>query len=231
MRRTRVLIADTEWAIIKYLRSSLEAREFEVLAATDGVEVLRIIETELPDVVIMNTILTKLDGFEVCSRLREWSQVPIIMIGDQQDETAKVKCLDLGADDYIAKPFGVNEILAQLRAMLRRTRAVGTIPVKPSFASDDFEINFAERRVTVAGNEVKLTPTEYSLLQELVLNVDKILTHTYLLNKIWGSEYSEEAEYLRVFVSRLREKIEPDPGNPVYIITVPGVGYQFKDAV
>ena len=138
-----------------------------------------------------------------------------------------MKCLDLGADDYITKPFGASELIARVRAVVRRTETAATIPTEPSFASGDLEVSFAQRRVTVAGKEVKLTPTEYALLQELVLNAGKVLTHTHLLNKVWGPEYREDTQYLHVFVRRLRVKLEPDPANPG-IMTVPGVGYQFK---
>jgi len=170
-----------------------------------------------------------MDGFEVCRQLREWSQIPIIMLSARGDESDKVKCLELGADDYITKPFGASELIARVRAVLRRTEAARTIPTQPSFTSGDLKISFAQRQVIVADKEVKLTPTEYSLLQELVLNAGKVLTHTHLLNKVWGLEYRDERWYLHVFVRRLRVKLEPDPQNPRYIMTVPGVGYQFKD--
>ncbi len=227
MRRPRILIADDELAIIKFLRASLEARDFETLAATDGAQALRTIEMEAPDLVILDIMLPKVDGFEVCRRLREWSQIPIIVLSAHGDEADKVKCLNLGVDDYITKPFGLNEVIARIRAVLRRTEAVGAIATQPSFTSGDLKIDFVERRITVAGDEVKLTPVEYSLLQEFVLNPGKVLTHTYLLNRIWGPEYGGETEYLRVFVGRLRAKLELDRTKPRYIITVPRVGYRF----
>ena len=229
MNKTRILVVDDELSIIKFLRANLEARDYEVLAAMDGAEALHTIEMELPDLVILDIMMPKIDGFEVCRRLREWSQISIIMLSARGDERDKVKCLDLGADDYITKPFGATELIARVKAVLRRTETVGSIPTQPSFTSSDLQINFVNRQVTVAGKEVKLTPTEYSLLQEFVLNAGKVLTHTYLLNKVWGSEYSEDTQYLHVFVRRLRAKLEPDPTNPRYIMTVPGVGYQFKN--
>jgi len=228
MHHPRILIVDDELAIIKFLRANLEAKGFETLAAMDGAEALETIERELPDLVILDIMMPKMDGFEVCRRLREWSQIPIIMLSARGDEGDKVKCLDLGSDDYITKPFGAHELIARVRAVLRRTEAAGTIPAQTSFISGDLQINFAQRRVTIADKEVKLTPTEYSLLQEFVLNTGNVLTHTYLLNKVWGLEYREEREYLHVFVRRLRTKLESDPTNPRYILTVPGVGYQFK---
>ncbi len=229
MSKTRILVVDDELSIIKFLRANLEARGYEVLAAMDGAEALQTFEMELPDLVILDIMMPKTDGFEVCRRLREWTQTPIIMLSARGDESDKVKCLDLGADDYITKPFGASELIARVRAVLRRTEAAATMPSQPSFTGGDLQINFAQRRVTIAGKEVKLTPTEYSLLQEFVLNAGKVLTHTHLLNKVWGSEYREDTQYLHVFVRRLRAKLKPDPTNPRYIITVPGVGYQFKD--
>lgn len=228
MRRLRILIVDDELAIIKFLRANLEANDFEVIAARDGAEALQTIERELLDLVILDIMLPKVDGFEVCRRLREWSQIPIIMLSARANEEDKVKCLGLGADDYITKPFGVSELIARIRAVFRRTEAAGTIPTKPSFTSGDLNINFVERRVTVAGNEVRLTPTEYSLLQELVLNEGKVLTYTHLLHKVWGPEYGSESQYLHVFIGRLRAKLEADAAKPRYISTVPGVGYRFQ---
>jgi len=205
----------------------LRAYGHEAAAAANGVEALQQALAQPPDVIVSDILMPQMDGFEVCRRLREWSQTPIIMLSARGDEEDKVKCLDLGADDYITKPFGASELIARVRAVVRRTETAATIPTRPSFASGDLEITFAQRRVTVAGKEVKLTPTEYALLQELILNAGKVLTHTHLLNKVWGPEYREDTQYLHVFVRRLRAKLEPDPANPG-IMTVPGVGYQFK---
>ena len=229
MGKTRILVVDDELSIIKYLRANLEANSYEVLAALDGAEAIQAFEKELPDLVILDIIMPKVDGLEVCRRIREWSQVPIIMLSARGDEGDKVKCLDLGADDYITKPFGKDELIARVKAVMRRTETSASIPAQPSFTSGDLEINFAQRRVTVASKEVRLTPTEYNLLQELLLNAGKVLTHTHLLNKVWGFEYRDEREYLHVFVRRLRAKLEADPVNPRFIITKPGVGYQFNN--
>ncbi len=231
MSKTRILVVDDEPSIRKFLRANLEAKDYKVLTAVDGAEALRTIEMELPDLMILDIMMPKTDGFEVCRQLREWSQVPIIMLSARGDESDKVKCLELGADDYITKPFGASELIARVRAVLRRTEAAHTIPTQPSFTGGDLKINFVERRITVADREVKLTPTEYNLFQELVLNANKVLTHSMLLRKVWGPEYGEEKEYLRVFIGRLRKELEPDPENPRYIITIPGVGYQFKSTV
>lgn len=227
MRNRRILIVDDEVSVVKLLRSNLEANDVRTLTATNGAEALQTIEMELPDLMILDIMMPQMDGFEVCRRVREWSQIPIIMLSGKDDTMDKVKCLDLGADDYITKPFTLDELMARVRAVFRRTETADTVPTQPSFTSGDLTINFAERWVTVAGSEVRLTPTEYSLLQELALNAGKVLTHTHLLRKVWGPRYNEEREYLRVFIGRLRAKLEPAPANPKYIITVPGVGYKF----
>jgi two-component system KDP operon response regulator KdpE len=228
MRQVRILIVDDDPAILKFLRANLKAGSYETLAAVDGAQALQVFERELPDLVLLDITMPRMDGFDVCRRLREWSKIPIIMLSARGDEMDKVKCLNLGADDYLTKPFGVDELLARVRAVLRRTESARTQPTKSSFTCEGIEINFADRRVTVSGREVALTPTEYKLLQELVLNANKVLTHSMLLGKVWGPEYGSEKEYLRVFISRLRKKLEPDPINPRYLLTIPGVGYQFK---
>ena len=228
MRRPRILIVDDDPSIRKFVRANLEARDYQTLMAIDGTEALQTIEMELPDLIILDIMMPKIDGFEVCRRLREWSQIPVIMLSARGDEEDKVKCLDLGADDYLTKPFGVEELVARVKAVFRRTEAAPATTTQPSFTCGNLEINFIERRVTVSDREVKLTPTEYNLLQELVLNANKVLTHSMLLGKVWGPEYGGEKEYLRVFIGRLRKELEPDPENPKYIITIPGVGYQFK---
>jgi len=230
MSKTRILVVDDELSIIKFLRANLESRGYEVLTAMDGAEALQTIEMELPDLVILDIMMPEINGFEVCRRLREWSQIPIIMLSARGDASDKVKCLDIGADDYITKPFRAGELIARVRAVLRRTETAANIPPQPSFTSGDLEINFAKRQLTIASKEVKLTPTEYNLLQELAINMGKVLTHAHLLNKVWGPEYRDEREYLHVFVRRLRAKLEPDMTNPRYIVTVSGVGYQFKEA-
>jgi two-component system KDP operon response regulator KdpE len=228
MNKTHILVVDDELSIIKLLRANLETNGYEVLAAMDGAEALQVIEKEFPDLIILDIMMPKIDGFEVCRRIREWSQIPIIMLSARHDVAEKAKCLNSGADDYITKPFGVNELIARVRAILRRTKEAGTIPTASSFTSGDLKINFGERRVTVAGREVRLTPTEYNLLQALVLNAGKVFPHTALLRRVWGPEYSGEREYLHVFIGRLRKELETDARNPKYIITVPGVGYQFQ---
>jgi two-component system, OmpR family, KDP operon response regulator KdpE len=227
MHNSRIIVVDDDLAIIKFLRANLQAEGYEILVALDGEKGIQTIEKELPDLVILDITLPGMDGFEICRRLREWSQIPIIMLTARGEAEDKVRCLDLGADDYITKPFAANELLARVRAVLRRVQITDLAPQQPTFRYENIEVNFAQRQVTVSGNEVKLTPTEYQLLQELVLNAGKVLTHSYLLNKVWGPEYQGEKDYLHVFIRRLRHKIESKPAEPKFIITVPAVGYKF----
>ncbi len=230
MEKTHVLVADDDQAILRFLHANLKARGYEVTTATDGKEALDTVEREPVNLIILDIMMPKMDGIEVCRRVREWSKIPIIMLSARGDENGKVKCLELGADDYLTKPFGVAELIARIKTALRHSGNTDTTPVQSSFICDNIEVNYASRRVTISGKEIKLTPTEYLLLQQLVANSDKVLTHGMLLKKVWGDDYSTEKEYLRVFIGRLRRKIEPDPNNPKYIMTIPGVGYHFITA-
>ncbi len=228
MHKEKILIIEDDLATVKYVRATLEANGYKAFAALDGVEGIRVVEQELPDLILLDIMMPKMDGYGVLNQLREWSRIPIIMVSAKGDESDKVECLDLGADDYLSKPFGIQELLARVRAVLRRTELKTNAPTPPCFICDDLEVNFVDRRVTVAGREVKLTPTEYNLLRELVLNTNKVITHSMLLGRVWGSEYRDEREYLHVFIRRLRSKLEPDKTNPLHIVSVPGIGYQFK---
>ena len=228
MRQLRILVVDDDLAVLKYLRANLREEGYDVLTALNGIEAIQTIEKELPDLLILDIMMPTIDGFEVCSRIREWSQIPIIMLSARDDESDKVKSLDLGADDYLTKPFGIKELMARVRSVLRRTEVARAISPQPTFVHGDFKVNFSERRVTIADREIKLTPTEYCLLREFVSNAGKVLTHAFLLGRAWGPEYCDEHEYLHVFVRRLRSKLESEPSNPKYIITVPGVGYRFE---
>jgi two-component system KDP operon response regulator KdpE len=228
MKKTCILVVDDEVSIIRFVSAHLRKEGYEIITASNGEEALLRVEEENPTLVLLDIMMPKMDGFEVCRRLREWSQVPIIMLSVKGEESDKVKCLDLGADDYVTKPFGREELLARVRAVLRRAEVAGAVSDRPPFASGDLKISFAQRQVTVAGRDVKLTPTEFGLLQELTLNAGKILTHTHLLQKVWGPEYRDEKEYLHEFVRRLRNKLEPDKEKPRYIVSVPSIGYQFR---
>lgn len=230
MHKPLILIVDDDIGVLKFVRANLQSSDYETLVAMDGKEALQLVEKELPDLIILDIVMPKMDGFEVCRRIRQWSQIPIIMLSARHEIGEKVKCLNSGADDYVTKPFGVNELRARVHAILRRSQSVGNHPVVPTFSCGDLEINFVQRRVTVAGQEVKLTPTEYNLLVELALGTGKVLTHTHLLNKVWGPEYRGEREYLRVFIGRLRRELEGGKNHRKYIITIPGVGYQLAPA-
>ena len=230
MKKTHILVVDDEVSIIRFVSARLRKEGYKIITASNGEEALLRAEEENLSLVLLDIMMPKMDGFEVCRRLREWSEVPIIMLSAKGEESDKVKCLDLGADDYITKPFGGEELLARVRAVLRRAEVAGAVSDRPPFTSEDLKISFAQRQVSIAGREVKLTPTEFALLQELTLNAGKVLTHTYLLQKVWGPEYRDEKEYLHEFVRRLRNKLEPDKKKPSYIISVPGIGYQFKGA-
>ena len=225
MDKKRILVVDDDTAILRLLSTNLKARGYDVLTATDGEEALEAVQKDYIDLIILDIMMPKVDGVQVCRHIREWSDIPIIILSARGDENDKVKCLELGADDYLTKPFGIAELMARINTAFRHRGDASVAPAQSSFTCDGLEINFAKRRVTVKGKEITLTPTEYSLLQQLAVNSDKVLTHSMLLHSVWGTEYSSEKEYLRVFVGRLRRKLEPDPKNPRYIHTIPGVGY------
>ena len=231
MDKTHILVVDDDPAILRLVSTNLKARGYKVTTAMDGEESLEAVERDFMDLIILDLMMPKLDGVEVCRRIREWSDIPIIVLSARGDEKDKVKCLELGADDYLTKPFSIAELMARIKTALRHCGDPRVAPAQPNFVCRDLEINFAMRRVTVGGNEVTLTPTEYSLLQHLAVNADKVLTHSMILQSVWGSEYCSEKEYLRVFIGRLRKKIEPDPKNPEYLQTIPGVGYHLAAAL
>ncbi|MGD0779896.1 MAG: response regulator transcription factor [Dehalococcoidales bacterium] len=225
MDKKSILIVDDDPAILRLLSTNLKARGYEIFTSTNGEESLEAVQKDFIDLIILDLMMPKIDGVEVCRRIREWSDVPIIILSARGDENDKVKCLELGADDYLTKPFGIAELMARIKTAFRHRGDPTVAPAQSIFAYDGLEINFAKRRVTVNGKEITLTPTEFALLQHLAVNSDKVLTHNMLLQSVWGNEYSSEKEYLRVFVGRLRRKLEPDPKNPRYIQTIPGVGY------
>lgn len=221
----RILIVDDEVAIRRFLNTVLSAEEFCLHEAADGHAGLAATAAFRPEVVLLDLGLPDIDGIEVIRRIREWSQVPIIVLSVREHEDDKVSALDAGADDYLTKPFGVGELLARIRAALRRARQ--EIP-EPVFTSSELRMDLNLRRVTVAGAEVQLTPTEYDILRLFVTHAGKVLTHSQILKQIWGIAYLEQPHVLRVNISNLRRKIEADPTRPQHIITEPGVGYRFR---
>ena len=225
VKKIKILVADDEPNIQMFIRANLLARGYEVYLAKDGVETLEVAELILPDVIVLDINMPRMDGIEACRRLREWANMPIIILSVRGDEKDKVKALDEGADDYITKPFGIEELLARIRVALRRFKSP-TI-VAPLFTAGDLEVDLSKRLVRRRGQLVKLTQSEYELLAHLVSNCGKVLTHAELLHKVWGPEYGAEREYIRVFVGQLRRKIEDDPSNPRFIVTVARMGYRF----
>ncbi len=226
MKKQRVLVVDDEPETLKYVGANLKARGYDVVVAHDGTEALKIVNEDVLDLILLDITMPGPDGFEVCQAIRRESNVPIIMLSARGQERDKVHALDLGADDYITKPFGVEELMARVRATMRRSQSEpGPLP---PLVVDDLVIDYGERRVTLAGKEVKLTPTEYELLIQLARNAGKVLTHTVLLQRVWGPEYGEESDYLWAYVRRLRRKLEQNSERPKFILTEPGVGYRFR---
>jgi len=219
----RILVVDDEKQIRRLLKVSLTEHGYEVEDASCGGEGLKEALTYKPDLVLLDLGLPDMDGLEVVRRLREWSKVPVIILSVREAEDEKIAALDAGADDYVTKPFGMGELLARIRAALRHAAGAGTEPV---MAFDDLVIDVAHRRVTVKGQEVKLTPTEYELIKNLAAYAGKVLTPRQLLRAVWGPAAENETHYLRVYVGQLRRKIESDPSRPRHIITEPGVGYR-----
>jgi len=223
--RPRVLIVDDEPPIRRFLKASLQAHEYAVYEAERGEDALVSVQTTRPDVVILDLGLPDLEGTEVTRRLRTWSAVPIIILSVREEETDKVAALDAGADDYLTKPFGVSELLARVRAALRRS---GPADSRAVFATGDLQVDLTRRIVLVGNQQIQLTPTEYDLLKALVAHAGKVLTHRQLLRLVWGEAYEEDLHLLRVHMSNLRAKLEPDPMRPRFLVTEPGVGYRLK---
>jgi two-component system KDP operon response regulator KdpE len=221
----RVLIVDDETSIRKYLRAVLSAEGFTIYEATNGQEAVNGVVFYHPDVIILDLGLPDFDGVEVTRRLREWSQTPIIVLSVREDENDKVAALDAGADDYLTKPFGTSELMARIRVALRRASKG---PDEPVFQVDKLKMDVSRRIVVVDENQISLTPTEYEILRILLQNAGKVLTHHQLLRQVWGTAYEADMHILRVNISNLRRKIEPDPSRPHYLVTEPGVGYRIR---
>jgi len=219
----RILIIDDEKQIRRLLKVALTGHGYELEEAVSGQDGLHKAAVFRPDLVILDLGLPDLDGLEVLRRLREWSQTPVIILSVREQENDKINALDNGADDYVTKPFGMGELLARIRAALRHAAGLGNEPV---LNFGDLEIDVAQRRVTVDGNVIKPTPTEYELLRNLAVYSGKVLTHRQLLRAVWGPSYENDTQYLRVYIAQLRRKIESDPSRPRHIITEPGVGYR-----
>jgi len=221
-----VLVVDDEPPIRRLLRTSLAASGYRIVEAEDAAGAMRALATEKPDLMIIDLGLPDKGGLELISEIRKTSAVPIVVLSARHDERSKVEALDLGADDYVSKPFGMAELLARLRAALRHAFQVqGELP---AFVSGDLTVDLVRRHVERGGREVKLSPKEFDLLRHLVMHAGKVLTHRHLLREVWGPAQADEVQYLRVFIRGLRQKLEPDPTRPTHILTEPGVGYRLQ---
>ncbi|MCP4537012.1 MAG: response regulator transcription factor [Chloroflexi bacterium] len=227
--KIRVLVTDDEPRYVRAIQVNLEASGYEVLTAKDGLEAVDLASKEKPDLIILDIRMPNMDGYKACQRIREFSAVPIIMLTAMAENADKVKGLDAGADDYVTKPFSADELLARVRAVLRRVDLAEQQETPPAFQVGNFVMDFSQRRVSVDGRNVELTPTEYRLLYELVKQPGRILVPELLLEEIWGVGYEGENRLLWQAIHRLRQKIEHDPRNPKYIQTKPGLGYVFRE--
>jgi two-component system KDP operon response regulator KdpE len=220
-----VLVVDDEPQIRRFLRASLSGHDYEVIEAATGQDALNQIVTAKPDLVILDLGLPDMDGVQVLKQVREWSKVPIVVLSVREREQDKIAALDAGADDYLTKPFGVGELLARLRTAMRHGLPAGE---EPTFQTGDLKVDLARRKVWIANREIKLTPTEYSILKYLVAHAGKVVTHRQLLHEVWGPAYVDEPHYVRVYVGQLRHKIEQDPAQPRYLLTETVVGYRLQ---
>lgn len=222
-----ILIVDDEPQILRALKTILSSGHFRVISASTGEQALALAAAEQPDVIVLDLTLPDMDGIQVCEQIREWARTPIIILSVRDDEKDKVAALDKGADDYLTKPFSIQELLARIRVALRHSaQSIGN--KETIITAENLRIDLASHLVTLNGEEVKLTATEFKLLSYLAANPDRVLTHQAILSHVWGFEESDHLEYLRVYIGQLRRKIEPDPDNPKILITDPGVGYRFK---
>jgi two-component system KDP operon response regulator KdpE len=221
----RILVVDDENAIRRFLHAALSAQGYIITEATNGNEALNAVIAQRPDLIILDLGLPDMDGVEVISRLREWTQIPVIILSVREQESDKISALDAGADDYLTKPFSAGELMARIRVAVRRSAQPAGEPI---LRVGGLQMDLSRRLVTVDGKEIALTPTEYDLLRLLLQNAGRVLTHRQLLYKAWGPGYESEPHLLRVNVSNLRRKIEPDPSRPHYIVTEPGVGYRLR---
>jgi DNA-binding response OmpR family regulator len=225
----RILVVDDEERMVRFIRLNLEYDGFQVTEAFNGTQAIKKIRSNLPDLILLDIMLPDVDGFEVLRMIREISTVPVIMLTAKGEEEDRVRGLEMGADDYVTKPFSPRELVSRVRAVLRRTEMVGGSTHGLIEVDDRLKIDFDRREVWVEGELVKLRPTEYRLLYHLVRNAGWVVTHDQLLAKVWGYEYRDEPHYVRLYINYLRKKLEKDPANPQYILTERGVGYRFVD--
>lgn len=224
-KKETVIVADDDPRLLRLVQFNLQQAGYRVLTAPEGNRALRLAESENPDLVLLDVRMPLMDGLEVCRRIRNFSTVPIIMVTAKDSEEDKVAGLDAGADDYLTKPFGAPELMARVRAVLRRAKLYSGETAEPVFESGDLKVDFAQQLASVNGKPVNLTPTEYRIVAYLARHAGRVVTQSDLLTKVWGPEYENEAHLLRVNIARLRQKLEQDPGSPRHVITRPGIGY------
>lgn len=224
-----ILVVDDEERMARFIRLNLEHDGFQVVEAYRGMQAIQLIRDRMPDVVILDVMMPDVDGFEVLQLIRESNQVPVIMLTAKGEEEDKVKGLELGADDYVTKPFSPRELVSRVRAVLRRTDASSSDGEGVIDVDEHLKLDFGRREIWLDGKQIKLRPTEYRLLYHLVQNAGWVLTYDQILSKVWGYEYRDEPHYVRLYVNYLRQKLEKDPANPKYILTERGVGYRFMD--
>jgi DNA-binding response OmpR family regulator len=225
----KILVVDDEPRMVQLISMNLKLEGFNVISASGGYEALEKVTREMPDLVVLDIMMPDMDGFETLKKIRELSSIPVIFLSVKGEEHDRVRGLDLGADDYITKPFGPRELVSRINAVLRRTEPENPNRKAEIIIDDELKINFDQRRVWVRGENIKLRPTEYRLLYQLVSNPGKLLTHETLLSRVWGPEYRDEDQYVRLYITYLRQKIEKDPKKPVYILSERGMGYRFKE--
>ncbi|MEU9397927.1 response regulator [Streptomyces sp. NPDC048324] len=225
---TRVLVVEDDPQLVRALVINLQARKYGVDAAPDGATALRLAAARQPDVVLLDLGLPDMDGVDVIKALRGWTRVPVLVLSARQGSDEKVAALDAGADDYVTKPFNMNELLARLRAAVRRTEDIPLVPETSLVTTGDFSIDLFAKKVVRDGRDVRLTPTEWHLLEILVTNPGRLITQKHLLQEVWGVSQSTKTNYLRVYMAQLRRKLEADPAHPRYLITEPGMGYRFE---
>jgi two-component system KDP operon response regulator KdpE len=228
-RNKKILVVDDEERMARFIRLNLEHDGFQVIEAFKGMQAVGLLRDKMPDAVILDVMLPDIDGFEVLQLIREVSTVPVIMLTAKGEEEDRVKGLELGADDYVTKPFSPRELVSRVRAVLRRVEQVSNTGEGIIEVDDHLKIDFGRREIRLDGELIKLRPTEYRLLYHLVMNAGWVLTYDQILSKVWGYEYRDEPHYVRLYVNYLRQKLEKDPANPIYILTERGVGYRFVD--
>jgi len=228
-RHMTVLVVDDEPRLVDVVRMNLEVEGYRVLDAANGYEAVEHVKSDLPDLVILDVMMPDIDGFETLRRIRDVSNVPVIMLTVRQEESDRIRGLEIGADDYLTKPFSPRELQSRIKALLRRTFMPSPARKTKIVVDKDLTIDFSKREVWARGQKVTLRPTEYRLLYHLVNNAGRLMTHETLLSRVWGPEYRDESHYLRLYITYLRQKLERDPAHPRYILTERGVGYRFKE--